>query len=492
MIPWGAIVVAAIAASRSLNANQPQGPGVPTLGAVVILLRWLLAFTAFVFTVALAIAAATPFAPVVLLVGFALVAVLTRPSLLLEHVFVPRGLARAAYWWAFLTFPSPVVRDPIGGRCFYAARALLQRPSLDVEAAALVESALTAERKTQRTGVTVVAEGLLAIARGSVEHGRALLASASPLEPAVFPAVARTVARTWLVADALAAGDVDRALRASEGVGFTPWPRLIREEIERARGGKRFWWSELRLGALWLLSPARRATRRYFEAWRERTVTLPAETGDAMADALAVHRLLLVSDPAVKGYATLLAEGCRRWEAALASTAVLARIERRRLALNLTDDASVLLGRFAAEVEGDLVVWAGRFDGSLAQLDACPLGERVRYATRADELGEIESLLETFRAQTGDDFPPAAEAWALFARLDERVAAALRRHGDDARATLANDIFHAVTNWNCRLYNDAREHALGRAVFVWIRAHADTLPARDLQLAIKNAKVLWY
>jgi hypothetical protein len=27
---------------------------------------------------------------------------------------------------------------------------------------------------------------------------------------------------------------------------------------------------------------------------------------------------------------------------------------------------------------------------------------------------------------------------------------------------------------------------------VWIRAHADTLPARDLQLAIKNAKVLWY
>lgn len=488
MIPWGAIAIAAIAASRGLNPNQPQGPGVPTIGAFVILLRWLLALVVLSFT--LSLAATTPLAVVVLPVGLALVAVLTRPTLLLERVLVPRGLARAAYWWAFVSVPAPAARDAAGGRCFYAARALLRQPTPDAEVAALVERALTAPRKTQRTGVSVVAEGLLAIARGNVDHGRVLLASASRLEPAVLPPVARTVARTWLVADALAAGDVARALRAAEGAGFTPWPRLVREEIDRARGAKGPWWSELRLAALWALSPARRATRRYFEAWRERTVTLPAETGDAMADALAVHRLLLVCDPAVRSYATLLAEGCRRWEAALASSAVLARIERRRLALNLTDDAGVLLGRFASEVEGDLVAWAGRVDGSLAELDACSLGERVRYATREDELAEIESLLDTFRAQTGADFPAAPEAWALFARLSDRVAAALRRHGEDA--ALANNIFHAVTNWNCCLYNDAREHALGRAVFVWIRAQADTLPARDLQLAIKNAKVLWY
>lgn len=489
MIPWGAIAVAVWAASRGFDPNRPQGPSVPTVFAVV-LARWALALVVLSFTIALS--ATTPFAVVALPAGAALIALLTRPTLLLERLLVPRGLARAAYWWTYLTVPLPALRDTPGARAFYAARALLRRPTLDGDAAALAERALTAPRKTQRTGLAVVAEGLLAVARGSVDHGRLLLASAAALEADAVPAVARAAARTWLVADALAAGDAERALRHADGVGFTPWPRLVREEIERARGARGPWWSELRLAALWALSPHRRATRRFLAGWRERTLTLPAETGDPMADALAVHRLLLVAAPQVKGYATALAEACRRWEAALGSPALRARVERRRLALNLADDAGILVERFAAEVEGDLVAFASAVDGSLAELDASPLGERVRYRVREEDCGEVEALLETFRAQTDEGFPAAPEAWSLFARLDDRLGAAVRRHGDEALTALASAVFHGVTNWNCRLYNDAREHCLGRAVFVWIRRHADTLAPRDLQLAIKNARVLGY
>lgn len=487
MIPWGAIAVAAWAASRGLDPNRPPSPGLP-LAFLVVVARWGLALAVLVAASGLA-GAWPPGAPVVMPLGLALAFVLARPTALLERVLVPRGLARAAYWWAYVTVPMTALYDTPGGRAFYAARALLRRPTPDDDAAALAERALTAPRTTQRTGLSVAAEGLLAVARGSVDHGRVLLASLDALDEAAVPAAARDVARTWLVADALAAGDVERALRHTQGPGFAAWPALVRVEVERARGVKSPWWAEPRRWALWVLSPARRATRRFFDGWRERTLTLPAETGDALADALAVHRLLLAADARTKGYATALAEACRRWEAALASTALRARVERRRLALNLAEEAPALLDRFAAEVEGDLVAFASAVDGPLAELDATTLGERVRYAVREADCGEVEALLGTLRAQTGGDFPATPEAWALFARLRDRTDAALRRHGDDARDALGSEIFHGATNWTCRLYNERRERALGRAVFVWIRAHADALPAKDLQLAIKNARV---
>lgn len=488
MIPWGAIALSVWAASRRRGPNEPPGPA-QSPWVLVVALRWALALAALALT--LSASAGSPLAAVILPAGLGLTAVLMRPTLLLEAVLVPRGLARAAYGWTYLTAPLPALHDAPGARAFYAARALLRRSQPDDAAAALAEGALAGRRHRQRTGLSVVAEGLLAVARGAVDHGRLLLASSDALDGPAVPAAARRAARTWLVADALAAGDLDRALRRTEGPGFVPWASLVREEIARARGVKGRWWTELRLAALWALSPARRATRAFLTGLRERSLTLPAETGDALADALAVHRLLLVASPRVRGYATALGEACRRWELALAAPALRARVERRRLALNLADEAPAVLDRFAAEVEADLVAFAAAVDGSLAELDATVLGGRVRYAVREEDCAEVEALLAAAREQT-EDFPGAREAWALFARLRERTDAALRRHGDDARDALASEIFHGCTNWTCRLYNESREHALGRAIFVWIRGLADGLPERDQTLAIKNAGVAGY
>lgn len=481
MIPWGAIAVVLWAATRNLDPNRPQVPA----AVLVVVVRCCLAPVPCLFAANLPVG---PFKFVAWSLALTVALLLVRPSLLLERFFIPRGFARAAYWWTFLTVPLPVLYDLRGGRSFYAARALLRQAPLDGEVASRVERVLTAPRKTQRTSLTIVAEALLSIARGSVDHGRVLLASLDVFEAPAVPSVARDVARSWLVADALSRADVDGALRLASGPGFSPWPALVRLEIERARGAPRTWRDALRRGALWALAPARGVTWRFVARWHERSVTLPAETGDVLADALTVHRLLVLASPKTKGYVTALGEACRRWEIALASSALRARVERRCLGLDLPADASPLIDRFAAEVMDDLEGCAMEVDSPLVELDATALGERVRHAAREADCREIETLLDTFRWQTEGEFPSVHEAWALFARLRAHVEATFRRH-PDARDLLALTLFRTVTNWNCRLYNEAREHALGRAVFRWLYSHAGSLPPHDLALAIKNARV---
>lgn len=490
MIPWGAIAVAAWMASRGANPNgagsDPSLPG----SSLVIVVRWLAALFGFVaVTTATADAHADGTA---VLIFFVLMVPWLRPTVMLERVFIPLGMARAAYWWTYLMVPVPTMRETPAGRMFYAARALLRQRERDPRALALLEKARAITHKGQRNGLSVVAEGLAAVARGDVDYGRTLLASGSRLERAVLPSVARKVARTWLVADALAAGRIDRALREADGPGYVWWPLLVADELERRRG-QRSWKRDLRRPLLWLLGAPRLATWRALQRMGETTVVLPGETGDALADAMAVHRAVLLASPQSRGYVTALAEACRRWEVALASPSLRARIERRQLALNLPNGADSTLADLESDIVGDLVAWAVTAEGTLRELGDTRLGDRVLFEARSVDLAEIDALVDTFLAQReSTDFPEPLEAWALLARLQGRVETALRRYGPELRNDIAQPIFHAVTNWTCRLYNEEREHALGRAAFLWVRDIADTLPAKDYQLAIKNAKVNWF
>ena len=204
---------------------------------------------------------------------------------------------------------------------------------------------------------------------------------------------------------------------------------------------------------------ARRATRRFLDGWRERTLT-PRGGGRRAGRRPRGAPTPLAADPRTKGYATALAEACRRWEAALASNALRVCVERRKLALNLAE-APALLDRFAAEVEGDLTAFASAVDGPLAELDATTSASASGTPCEAD-CGEVEALLGTVRAQTNGDFPRDARGSGRFARLRDRTDAASRRHGDDARDALASEIFHGATNWTCRLYNERRERARPR------------------------------
>ena len=139
MIPWGAIAVAAWLASRGANSNGPHASASFPPASLVVIARWLVALFAFI-----AVTADTADRHgdgTAVVIYFALVVPWLRPTLLLEGVFVPLGMARAAYWWTFIMVPVPVMRETPAGRMFYAARALLRQRTRDPRALELLERA---------------------------------------------------------------------------------------------------------------------------------------------------------------------------------------------------------------------------------------------------------------------------------------------------------------------------------------------------------------
>ena len=413
--------------------------------------------------------------------GFFLVVVVSLPALVLRSVLVPLGLARAAYWFAFLSPPRDHSAEIRGGAVLMGALALARSRRPSRETATWLEDKL-GHQSTVRS-LSIAAVGLLAAARGNEGAARAILRAVEGVTPQGPSPLAVREARTWLVAEAARRGDWSDvvAIGADSTAAPTfPWPYLMGIIARRlthdpiAPTNSDLWKAWLRaphrLGTLPLLRRAL-ATVDAAPLAIPAADPLPSDPADLLATALQAHAACLEHPSQAS-----LVVAARGWDAVRISPAVASLLARRALALEAHTGGEAVLARLLSSAEADLVRPLALV---LPQVERGPLVRSSPtlhdVAARVDRrvMEDFEALAKAYVERTKEkrELEPPIE-WLEWGRLRGACDAVVR----DAPSATKRAVFEAVYSPACNfavwLYNLRDEKLLANAMFRWLRDRA--------------------
>lgn len=406
------------------------------------------------------------------------------PWTIARRVFVPLGMWRAAYaagWLAKLSWDGHPGGDFVAG-----AWALARRDTIDPDAMAALEQ--RREASARLSGAHILGTALLAAARGDRETARAMLIGLRRMGN-LAPRLARRLAGEWLAADAAERG----AWRDVAAVGASGGPRTratrfllaVTARLTGAPGAP----GRLQLRLLWILAPARLATRRLLalalssfaiaepgpDPGRSAGAGLdlpPPERADSLATALRHHVALCHAAARDVTPATMVAVA-QAWDRALADPATRDGTAHRAAVLG-ADAPARAIDSLTRGVEAELARLVRDRRIRLDALDASsPTLARAVHSVREKLLSDIEISVERLgrRVQSRRALP-ALDEWrevlALWRLYDEAAAAG----GLELRRVAFPDIHHHVGNLAAWLWNERNELAIANAMFRWLLEEA--------------------
>jgi hypothetical protein len=405
---------------------------------------------------------------------------------------IPRGHPRLAWMITRLSF-WVWRRDVPGGALVAAswasARAAQRGAAVSPKMIEWIERRLRATSKHSARwtlgGAGIVAAGLLAEARRDRVQARRLIASAGELAEPTWPRAAIRFAWEWLAAEAMTRG----AWREVEFLGRTA-PVESRTlafvgSVAARLTGVAPLPNDLILQWRWFAAPRRLATRELLR----RAVAAPASTrkvddrshtrpapslpdGPPLLAAMTLHAHTLAGDPtrATRAELTRLA---RLWDAALADPSLERHIDARGEALNSHESArsSDALAQAVREDLLALVRAAGLELGTLGD-ESVLLGRAARrlHGELLDGLEVATAALES-RVEAKRELP-AVDEWQSFLAVREQYAEAVSLGGLPLRRLAFSTVHGPVCGLAVWLWNTRAERAIANAMFGWLLAEA--------------------
>lgn len=429
--------------------------------------------------------------------------VLLAPWAVTRHVLIPLGLPRAACRLATLAGWT-WKRDCQGGGLVAGAWAIARQRTPDRDAMDWL--AARRDRQPSFQATHVLATGLLAAARGDRDGARRLLESVDEIAPLRTPRQALALAREWLVADAAAQGDWQRAVRLARG-GRAPGNTATRSTRLLARVGARLAHVEpvpatWNVWLAWALAPHRRHTltlarqavratpapagagRRGASAAQALSTTLqPDPHADALSTHVAVLRGQLGPSPA-----QALQWLAHAWDRALADPETRRAIRQRATTLGARsgDTALAALGDTVAR---DLADMARAQDLPIATwpCDSHSLREAERLL-REQLIGEVELAFDALRDRVAQGRRlPAIDEWREWLSLRSLHARAAGLGGLELRRLTFPHVHAVACKMAVWLWNERSEYFLANAMFRWLLDEAVAVgDAEAIELQRRN------
>jgi hypothetical protein len=340
--------------------------------------------------------------------------------------------------------------------------------------------------------LSMAAAGVLAAARGRKETTRRLFHAIDAVSPN-SPRVARSVARSWLVADAAERGAWDEVVTLGRpGFKAIRWPRAMGAIARRLTSMPKAA-PDVVLVIAWLAAPHRLATfpllRRAFKVPR-RTESAPSprlvasvQPADPLATALLAHRAALRSPTET----SLVAAG-RAWDALSASPQVHSLLGRRALALETQTSPELAVTRLLDTAEADLAPFIARIPSSILSESETLAGASRR--ARRDAMVEIETLAGAMAQRTARKEPLHVSGewmeWGALRRSCDRIVSDA---GPDVRRAVFATVYGPACNHAVWLFNVRGEKLLANGMFRWLATEARRVNDETaLKLLEKNVK----
>ena len=514
MIPIGAIVVGIALAARYFEEKKSAGhDGKPVqsrrlfqgrsaaflLVLLVVWPVWLFLLWANLFVEANLIA-------FVIALGLTPVCV---PWPLVRAVAIPFGLPRVA--WVFSFFADWTWgRDRRGGALLAAALAARRQVQRRSAAAAAGELAWvrTKLQKTELVGAAaVVAAAFVKDIDGDRAGADALLAVFPHFDPRVVPKTARHLVIERQMLHALADDDLAAIAQVGDAaVGLSLLGRFLRAACRRIVGIEaRSLGSDLRLRALWLLTPRRRRAlpllrralnsdttvesvererlRREASAAATTPTTATTTAASPLPLALTLHVAATQKTPTLAEVSAL----ATAWDPALKEACCDLSARARVLGVHDVDGVVRGVEETVTEALASLVATLDLSTVNVASLP--PLLQRALDDVRSRRLDALEIAASGLRhrAESTTDLAPIDEL-REFAAVKE-LADEVIRSGDDGRALAYDAIHWTLCEIAVRLWNVRAEHRLGNAMFRWLLSEATALEdTRGVETQTANVK----
>ena len=396
----------------------------------------------------------------------------------LRLVLVPLGLVRTTFTFSWLAgHPDHRVSAHVGA-AFWAAQALLRKPSAD--GARFLEARLSVCAELAPLGAA--ASALIALSRDQPERARGIFEGVASLRHGAATLDVASLAHEFRVLDAAGRGEW---LQVSHLADFLPRSRLTRflSAVARRTRYEPDAPSRFVLWLAWLLAPRRRATR---ELMRQALRIAPAEpVAEASADFAAQVRLVRCFPNALRRED--LAIAARSLDVLRSSPKWLSEVSQRVQALGAKHtNAERVRVDVVANAEADLaeIMLDARIPA--AWLPAGATGTAVRARVREGRVERVELLAKELhrRARVHHDLPEPDEwiAWGDLSRACNELLC------DSVSATDQQMLFRLVHrplwSYGYRQAFQRGQRALGRAAFQLQRDLAEAAQAFDAYATI--------
>jgi hypothetical protein len=425
-------------------------------GATSVVLSLLLAFVAALFVLSVGRGHLLSLGPLAVLL------VLLFPWPITRYVLVPFGMWRAAH--GLVQLCGFVFRgDVVGGQLVAGAMALGRRAWPDHGLDTLTRRA---DSLASFDATGIVAHALLAEVRGEVDRARAFMEVVQHFSDAA-PPLAQKIAREWLVEDAIARADWDRA----EVLGRAPGRRSNHARFLGAIAARRIAHppvpSDFELVLRFLLAPRPGNFRHLLAALRipDHNPHGPSRTPIPVHDEGSAFSLHLRASTRTPTLTELLLLG-RAWDRALADSAIRSNLARRAIALRAGDPDRALRS-FVEQVDHDLEAIARRAGIPLGALEETSASmRRVAGRLRHELLDELALATERLsdRVDRERSLSPRAELeeWLHVRSLYDRT---WQVGGSELRRVAFTQLHDALCTQAVWLWNDRGEAPLASAMF---------------------------
>ena len=396
----------------------------------------------------------------------------------LRLVLVPLGLVRTTHALSWLAGHPERGASGRLGPAFWAAQALLRRPS--EQGARFLERRLSVCAELGPLGAG--ASALIALSRGEAERALGIFDGLTRLRHGTLTRDVSALAREYRVLEAAGRDDWGQVSDLADQRPRTRLTRLLSAVASRVReapgAASRF---GLRLA--WLMAPRRRATHALLRAALDPPPAQPV--APIWAD-LEAHAWLVQRSPnAIRG--ADIAAAARSLDALRVSNPWLSELEQRvrALAAKHTDPEQVR-ATVVASAEADLaqIIVEARLPS--AWLPAGATGAAVRARVREARVDRVEVLAKELhrRAREAHDLPEPDE-WIAWGDLSR---ACYELHRDAVSAADYEVLFRIVHrplwSYGYRQAFQRGQRALGRAAFQLQRDLAEAAQAFDTYATI--------
>jgi len=370
--------------------------------------------------------------------------------------------------------------EPVAFAVLQGARAVLHARHRNAEDVAWLEERLlwvSARNDRPLSGCSVVAAGMLQVARHDVEGARSLLRSVVVHTPGGTARDVVVTARSWLMAEAAERGawqevvdlDVEKT-----GDSQTRFLGAVARKVLRSKHAAPDFWLKL----WWLVAPypwrtlpmLRRVLSPVVVPESARPVQAPPVVSEhPLAHALAAHASLL-GGGRVDG--KRLAQLGMIWDAALSNPQTSKHATERCHALGIPTTPGALQALRTA-VEKDLATTVRSHRVALSDDGGGGILSGAARALRDALLQDVESAVDTLGRRTEERraLPPLDE-WRELLAVQQAYASAGELGGDVTRRLAFSQLHGRTCAWSVWLFNDRKERRMARSAFEWLLQEA--------------------
>ena len=409
----------------------------------------------------------------------AIIAVLLFPWWLARKVAVPLGMPRLAYFLSRMAWVT--WRRDAKGACLAAAWAAVHQKKPSAKLLGWIEARLHKVRPRHQIqalqGSTLVAMGLLSVARGRVDLARQWMSSVALLDSRVAPRFVRKLAVEWLMSEAAERGAWNEVLAFARD---DRWPKTgsarlleavaLRIEVPASadRGGTEDLW------ARWFMAPHRSQTIAFVKTLQPKPVRAEEAMTPVSGWADALHRTARLGGRGQPERWEALVTLASAWDELLGSAEF-----RQRLANRANELGAVALDPSLFELRE----WVGYGllsalpetlpEGGTEARERAPVILLEALAHRREAwMGELEERVQRMdrRKEDGNELPPIEE-WKEICRVFE-LYGRLKQDSPLERSMAFSAIEHTMVNFGAWLFNTREERPMANAIFRYLEAEA--------------------